>query len=79
MNLTSECAELSHDSVHDVGDLDESGVVGLGDQRAPGDVEAADVDVDHVGADFDGGELEPEAAISFVHDLVGNVRAFLGA
>ncbi len=32
--LTSESAEVTNDPIRDVGDLDEAGIVGLGNQRA---------------------------------------------
>ena len=78
-DLTPESAELSDDAVLDVGDPDEAGVVGLGDQRRVGHGEAAHGDVDHVGADLDRGELDAEAAVALLDHLVGDVRAFLGA
>ena len=77
MTCTSESAEISDDPVRDIRDLDESGVVGLGDERRVGDGQAADLDVDHVAADLDRGELDAEATVSLVHDLVRDVRPLL--
>ena len=71
--LTSEGAEVCHDSIRDVGDLDEGGIVGLGDEGTVGDTEACHGDVNDVAANFHRGELDPEHTVAGVDHLVRNV------
>ena len=74
--LTSEGAEVCHDSIRDVGDLDEGGIVGLGDEGTVGDTEAGHGDVNDVAANLHRGELDPEDSITRVHHLVRYVSFF---
>ena len=71
--LTSKSAEVCHNSIRDVSDLDERGIVGLGYEGAVGDAEASHGDVYHVAAHLHGGELNPEHPVTGVNHLVGNV------
>ena len=63
-DLTSEGAEVRHHAVPDVRHFDEARVVRLSYQGAVGDAEAADSHVDHVAADLDCGELDPEHPVA---------------